>query len=260
MPNTHCLPSGSLGTKELPVPGISTSTMQVRTPSGTPRGIVVMCHGVTNGTPPPNAYVQSGAQWDALSTALVADGWLTVSPPLQEDAAVGALPISGMALDFQNDSGAGARYLASWLHEWDHIVGWIRSTYGAIPIVVCGISWGAWHALQVCANKASTIFAYLIHEPVTVITDLTVFGWNLLSTTAADVGDHALDAVTVPGLLGWGTADTTVGSTHAIAIYTNAHNAGRPITSMATSDTHGMTSGAVTTMMAYVTGTLDPLT
>ena len=97
------------------------------------------------------------ALWGTLASDLVADGWVVIFPPYQEDFYVGFDASVGITNDISADTNHGARYLASTLHWWDHVLSWINSNYGAWPIVPFGASWGGWRAFSIAANRPSTI-------------------------------------------------------------------------------------------------------
>lgn len=265
---THCLPSGALGASELPVPNVSAATMSLMVPAGSKRGVVVLLHGLSSAiASTPYAIVDQGGilpvKFLTFATALVADGWIVAYPVYAEDVAPG-VPCLALQADISADAGHGARYLAQMLHWWDHVVAWVQATYGAWPIVPFGMSWGGWHALQIAANRSSTIVAYGAHAPVALLSGLsTAFStpadFTAVNTTGLDTTAAMLNAVAVPGILGWGTSDSAVGFTNQQAIYTAAHAAGAPITSNATADNHELLSADVTTYTAWFTATVDPL-
>lgn len=262
MPATHCLPSGALGTSELPVPNVSAANLTTYTPSGSKRGVVVLLHGLNIvGVNIP--IVPTGAML-TLAGTLQTDGWVVINPTFSEDLYSGALPTTGLYNDINADTGHGSRYLTNMLAWWDHVVAYINQRYGNWPIVPFGLSWGAWHAYQIAKNKQSTIIGYGGHVGVTVLSGVasaltTPVDFTGLNTTGLDLASTALNAVTKPGMIGWGTADTVVGSTNLSALYTAAHNAGQPVTSNATGDTHQITGTDATTYQSWFTSTIDPL-
>jgi hypothetical protein len=284
--DTHCLPSGVLGTGELSVPQISASVMAQSVPGGSKRGVVVLCHGLFLG-PEPSPYpitdivsVVGDSLYLTLTNALVADGWVVIFPPFQEDQSHQASsfpnsPSYAIQNDITNDTGNGSRYQASTLHWWDHVVEWINVNYGAWPIVPFGISWGGWRAYTVAANRTSNVIAYGAHCAITILTDVSSAftapaNWTALTTTGANVGSNALNAVTAtPGFIGYSSTDSVVGTTDLPALITAASGAGCPITTLEdTTNNHGLYTTDIgpggsgytgTTIMDWFTATVDPL-
>lgn len=231
MPVTHCLPTGSLATGQLPtnpIPGQGSLTVPAGgIGHGSIRGVVVYGHGWNESAA---AFGGGETLIQNFLNALVTDGWIVLNASYPEDnyaanpgAFTGNANSTGTALDFTNDSGDGARYLATWLHTWDHIVLWIQKTYGAtIPIVAFGVSWGGWHTIQVALNKASSIVAWGVHIPVVVISDLTQiitipYNWATINTTGADVTTlqgigNGSGGVLPFSVVGWSNPDTTAES------------------------------------------------
>jgi dienelactone hydrolase len=226
MPNTHCLPTGALGTNELAVPpiigyaGIPAGGVG----HGNIRGVVVWLHGLRG---PGSAYpattpVDTGGilpgYFATFTNALITDGWVVLAPIYAEDGFATANPTKGLYNDINSDTGGGSRYLAQMLHWWDHVVAYIKATYGNLPIVPFGMSWGGWHALQIAANRQSTVAAYGCHCPSNVmdVVSTTVtpgYDFTALANQARglDVFSTALNSVTVPGIIGYGTSDSLVG-------------------------------------------------
>ena len=222
---THCLPNGYLGTKELPVCNVSGGSIATFNPPagvGQRRGVVVFFSGlyiapVAVCAPPvlADAFSGLGSTYAAsLANNLATDGWIVLAVPAQEDSFSG-VPTGGIYTDMQNDTGYGARYLASTLHVWDHVYQYIQQTYGSVPIIVCGTSLGGWRTLQVAANRTSQIVGYFAHDPVTIWETV----WNAytpgytfgtLNFSGADIGPTFLAGVTVPGMVGYGTIDNAV--------------------------------------------------
>lgn len=269
MVNTHCLPSGVLGTGELPVPNVSAANMSSLTPSvGSRRGVVVMLHGMTIKVADtvPIFGDLGGVQpilWLSLANALVADGWVVIQPQFADNFYPGAPP-AGLFGDVSNDAGHGSRYLAQTLHWWDHVVSWIASNYGVWPIVPLGFSWGGWHSLQIAAGRPSTITAYVAHHPATVLSAVpaavtTPTDFTGISTAGLDATSTMVNAVAAPGLIGWGTLDPVVGFAAIQAIYDTAHAAGAPVTSNAQATGHTLQTVDNTAITGWFTSVVDPI-
>jgi hypothetical protein len=265
---THCLPSGALGTSEIPVCNVDTGNTTIYLPTGgignsKIRGIVVSMHGLPTTNQPIPPVVSADVQQTAFDsygasfrTMLVNDGWAYLCVPYPEDFYVG---VGSQAIynDISSDSGHGSRYLAMTLHWWDHVVNFIHTTYGNWPIVATGESWGGWHTLQVAAGRQSTIVGYSADVPATIISNAntaftTPVNFSLINTTGADITTTQLNTVTVPGIVTYGTNDEAVGYNSAgtggtpisntDAMLTNAAAAGAPITRNATADFHEFTN------------------
>lgn len=269
MVNTHCLPSGSLGSGELPVPNVAATLMSVAAPApGSRRGVVVLIQGFqfSIGSSVPSVVDVGGIQpinLLSLRTALVSDGWVVVCPQIAQNLYVG-LPQVGLGNDVSADAAHGARFVAQVLHWWDHIVDWIKDTYGNWPIVPLGFSWGGWHVFQIAANRSVDITAYVSHHAATVLSALspvisTPVDFTAINTTGLDTTSTMLNAVTKPGLIGWGTADPVVGDSAIQAIYNAANGAGRPVTSNGTATGHTLNNTDITTITGWFTSTVDPL-
>ena len=168
MPNTHCLPSGSLGTGELPVPnvpGFGSSFSTVLIPGGAKRGVVPLFHGL--GSRPPFADISGPPPtlYNTLATDLVADGWVVIWVEQLGDDYISDQP-SGVINDLTNDTGHGSRMLTNQGHLIDHTNNYIQKTFGSWPVVPFGISYGGWDSLAWATTRTATITAYGGHVPV----------------------------------------------------------------------------------------------
>ena len=282
MPNTHCLPSGSLGTGEVGVP-IVPGNASILTPSGSKRGIAVFCHGM--GTTPLALPPVNTGGFLTLANDLKADGWIVLYAIEPGDGYLNG-QAAAVNNDLFNDSGGGdgARHQACILHWWDHVVNWINLTYGNWPTVIVGYSWGGMHALSVAIKRTSTIMAYVGHHPVSNPSLLNPsvggFTWSMLNTTGINVGASGLNALpngqlgsVPPGLLGWGTIDTIIdypqsGDLLTPAIYSAANGASQPVSpncngtgnsSGGTPEAHVMTAADISIITGWFTSTVDPL-
>lgn len=279
--DTHCEPSGSLGTGELPVPNIGIGSTSVNIPSGglgssNIRGVVVFfCgFGQTGEIPMQLPTDVPGFYYGGtFMNSLVADGWIFLAVPYQETFYNNASVEVGTANDIANDSGFGSRYLASALHTWDHIIYYIQQTYGipASKVVPFGWSWGAMRTLVIAANRP--VLAYVAHEPATILSNVpasatTPVNFTVLNTSGYQISATYLNAVTVPGVVGYGTNDTTVGwqnpggslpTSNTDAMITAAVAASQPVTRNATTDTHEFILADATYYAGYFTSTIDPL-
>lgn len=240
MPNTHCLPSGSLGTGELADPNIGSAYMTSMIPSGglghgNIRGVIVYCHGlILTQAPVPYPIPSStvgGSSNDILAFAnsVVADGWIFIGPSYQEDFFLGPACL-GVNLDLDNDTGNGSRYLASTLRWWDHVLQFIRVTYGGlIPVVPMGFSWGAMRTLQIASNNTGSCLGYIAHCPATLLSNAaqnftTPADFNNISTSGIDLSATQLNAVSIPGIVGFGTSDPAVGYSMATTLGAGSNN------------------------------------
>lgn len=283
MPDTHCLPTGSLGTGELPIPSISVNNVFTLAPSpGSRRGIVVFLHGLgtgANSSPPSAILDHPGGFLPSLVLTfcndLVADGWVVFCPSNPEDdyTSTGA---AGIFNDVNNDAGHGARYLSNVVNRWwDHVLQYIHTTYGNHPVVAFGFSWGGWTAIQIAANRQSSIIAYGAHCPVTILSNISqsytgFVNFASTNTTGLDATATQLNAVTIPGVVGYGTADVIAGYNSAgtggtpvsntDAMITAAVGLSQPVTRNSTTDNHTFLSADATYYSGtYFSGTIDPL-
>lgn len=253
-------------------------------PGGSKRGVVILFQGLKSGTPPvipvPIAdiivpFVVESLQL-TLTNKLVADGWVVIFPPdascFSDASPHAGNPSFGIFNDVNTDAGNGSRLKAQSLHWWDHLVVWIKTNYGAWPLVPFGSSWGGWFAYTVAANRTADITAYGGHCGVTILSDVNnaIPTWTTLTSSGADVTATSLNAVTgPPGYIGWSTTDTAVGDTDLMALKTAALGAGCPITTLQdNTNGHGLYTTDIgpggsgftgTTIMDWFTGTVDPL-
>lgn len=247
---THCLPSGGLGTAEVGVPRIDEPDQLVKPAAGTRRGIAVMLHGIQN-PEPPNAYNATVPAWETFANSLAADN-RRVFAPLEPGDGYPSNQLVAVTFDFAADpSGNCSRLFNNVLRWWDHYRIWLTRNYPGDPVLLCGLSWGGWHALQIARHRPADIAGVAVMVPVTVLSDVTTFGWNAFNTTGADTNDNQLDAITCPAWIGWGTTDTTVGNTHTQAIANNAIAAGRTITTRAAAHGHTIDAADAAAMAAW---------
>lgn len=171
---SHCYPNGYLATNELPVPNFPGGGVSVRIPAGglgssNIRGVVVYLHGLAIlGTPFPYQPIDVPGflplMANTLVTNLVADGWIVVIPSLAEDGYVPTAH-SGLYNLLTSDATHGGLYTAMLGRWWDHAVAWVQLTFGSLPIVPMGFSWGALLACRIAVAKTSTIAAFGAHDP-----------------------------------------------------------------------------------------------
>jgi pimeloyl-ACP methyl ester carboxylesterase len=254
-PLTHCLPSGSLGTDQMPVtqvgPDTVTITDSTHAPVGgfTRRGICVFMHSAqTSDGPLPLTFLSNiGENFATVQASLNADGWIFVYPAYPGDFSIAAVAqISNLYNDCANDPGHGSRYVATLAAWWDHLTGYLASVYGAgRPIMVTGFSLGGHAALEIAINRPSSIVGYFAHCPPTIWSNLTIQGlnWAGINTTGMDLSATALNTVTVPGQVGYSKTDGTAGwglsgdpgylgvpQSNTNHMITNAIGAGQPVT------------------------------
>lgn len=283
---THCPQAKDLGAAQLTPPNVPGSG-SVTIPSGgvghgNIRGVAVMCPGlgVTLPVLPLTATDATlgviPVYWGTLAADLVADGWI-VHVAHYPEIGYSGVPSVGLQADVLADTGKGARYKNT-SQLWDeHVLSWKNIVYGpSVPLMPVGFSWGGWHALALAQHLPRAIAAYVVHCPVTYLSHINpLFAGPTGSTFAAmdssglDLSAHALDGVSCPGFVSYGTNDIAVGYNAAgtggtpisntDAIITNAVAAGQPVTRNATTDNHELLPADNTSIMAFVTGTVDPL-
>jgi hypothetical protein len=171
MPNTHCMPSGSLGTAQLNVPSFPGPSGSVLLPSGSKRGVVVLMHGMLTFAAAYPYVLQdvSGVLpelYQTLATNLQGDGWVVIWPTLVGDDYASVCQRDGILGDLTNDAGNGSRFGSSvWSLWWDHALGFISSNFPGCPIVPFGVSTGGLQAYLVAIHRTPTIAAYGAHIP-----------------------------------------------------------------------------------------------
>ena len=261
---------------ELPVCNVSTTTVYTQAPSsGLRRGVVVYLNGLEEkaaSQPPPIPVTGEPANFIAN---LVADQWVVISPGYQEDNYVGP-GVLGVYNDVNNDAGFGSRYLTSTGLWWDHVVNYVHQTYGNWPIVVCGFSWGAMKSVQVANLRQSTLTAYQAHCVPTIISNINVLftppvNFGTTTTTGLDVTATWLNGVTIPGIVGYGTADIAVGynsagtggtpvsNTDAMITAQQAAQPSHQVVRNATSDTHEWIGADTLDYINWFNTVVDPL-
>jgi len=212
MPNTHCLPTGSLATGEEPVPAVPMGVTVNGPAPGSRRGIVILVPGLTGSAmpcPPLNADVTGllPGYFATLMLNLNRDGWLTAYLPN-----VGYNYYSGQLPGLQNlvatDTGHGTLYLNAALRWWDHVVWWVQQNYGStMPIVVWGLSWGGWHSFQIAKARTSTISAYIAMVPAEPL-------WTF---QIANMAGGAASTTTVTNTYTWPLTSPTVVTVNSVA-------------------------------------------
>lgn len=237
MVKTHCDPSVGL-----PVPNVSTNTVSTITPSagfgvGAIRGVVILLHGLSfAGSSSPPMPITNGTGIGAgffelltFANDLAADGWVVVQPSYQEDNYV-STPANGLYNDVNADAGNGADYVASTLQSITHYIQYVQATYPPkFPIVAFGFSEGAYKACLWAANMQSSILAFGAHCLPTTWENLSTaftapakLNFGLLNWSGMDLGPTALNGVTIPGIVGFGTNDSFVGYS-GTSTYTGAN-------------------------------------
>jgi hypothetical protein len=209
---THC--SGPFGTGQLVVPAVPGSFGILDPGAGNRRGIIVVLHGGIGTSP---GTVPQPTPSDTLSLDLQGDGWIVFQPAAPEDYVFTPGPSYMGALynDVSNDAGHGSRYQATYLEQWDHLIDYFRRTYGGTrPVGVWGGSDGGWKALVTAVNRSvigylSAIPACLWENIGPIWTGNGVF--SNLSWTGMDLNATYMNAVTVPGIIQYGTSDNAVG-------------------------------------------------
>ena len=240
---THCLPGGSLGSFGIPTPRVDSSLIRVDNPSsGLRRGRVILLPGI-GGSTAASPFWENNFDGNAFRAALNADGWQTVQASgvpqngLQW-AQMNGQPYGGIATtyggeptaapgclaDITNDSGNGARLLATCLHHFDHVYQWAEDNYGTMPAVVVGESWGGWLACQVALARASGVYpvkAVYSHNTPNDFSDLNpgvgvyvlLGGWQQQGSAAyagMNLVSTSLNGVTIPLRVTWGYLDNVV--------------------------------------------------
>ena len=223
---THCLPSGSLGTGEVPVSNVAEENTSILDPgAGNRRGLIVFIHGLSVGVPPffpwpiPEEHTITGdVKILDFANDVVADNWVFLYPSVSEDYCSNITGVFGMCNDVANDAGHGSRFLdGAILHWWDHMVDWIAETYGSgHPILCAGFSMGGYKTLEIATNRQADLVGYIAHCPATILetpSPLFTGGETLYSFdfSGLDATINQLNTVAIPGIVGYGTSDEAVG-------------------------------------------------
>lgn len=265
MTRTHCLPNGVLAAHEVPVPAVSDANVNtiVTAAAGSRRGVVVALHGIPATTPQTIPYPIADAfsivpvKQLTIANALATAGWVYIQPSYPEDFQ--PAPATAIHDDVYYDTTNGARFLASTLRWWDHVVKYIEAKYGTgIPIIPYGISWGGWHALEIAKNRLSTVTGYAVHIPLVQLNLLSSFT-DITSSAGMDISSTHANTITVPGYWIWHTGDTVVGYTAQQTVYNNAVTAGRTLSNYTEATGHYATDNDVTGITGWFSGTMAPL-
>ena len=226
MVDTHCLPTGALGTGEIPVCNVGRASVSINRPGGLVRGVVVSMHGLSvspavTPQPLPTANITIPAFNDysfQLMNSLTADHWIYMPVNMPED--FWSLQGGGSRAIFEDinlDAGNGSRFLAATLHWWDHIVDYININIAAgIPIIALGGSGGGWHTIKIASNRQTTLGGYACYIPACIFPNISPLflpgiPFNTIDCDGMEISTHDLDAVTIPGLISYGTNDEVVG-------------------------------------------------
>lgn len=214
MPNTHCLPTGSLGTGQLPIPDFPGAGSSILTPGGSKRGVVILMHGMltTNGQfayPLQDVVGVLPELYQTLATNLQGDGWVVIWPALIGDSYNTAQSL-GLLADISNDTGHGSRYSNSvWSLWWDHILNYLNLNYPGFPVVPFGVSTGALQAYLIAANRTSTIAAYGGHVPNLLMWAVQKTGVNFALSPTTWALASGMNGLTLPQSVVTVTTSTT---------------------------------------------------
>ena len=226
MVDTHCLPTGALGTGEIPVCNVGRASVSINRPGGLVRGVVVSMHGLSvspavTPQPLPTANITIPAFNDysfQLMNSLTADHWIYMPVNMPED--FWSLQGGGSRAIFEDinlDAGNGRRVLAATLNGWDHNVDYININIAAgIPIIALGGSGGGWHTIKIASNRQTTLGGYACYIPACIFPNISPLflpgiPFNTIDCDGMEISTHDLDAVTIPGLISYGTNDEVVG-------------------------------------------------
>lgn len=268
---THDNPSGSSrATNQLWVPGVP-GYGGVQVPS-TVDGVVVMLHsGVTVIPVVPSllAYQVLAPGLYALANNLVAANWAVLWPSYPEEGQGNVVPIQALINDLESATSSSGQQLATTTGNWwDDVLTCCGRRWPGKKIAVAGWSEGAFMALKTAALRPGQVIGGIAHEPATIWGNVVdaPFNFTGVSSPNYDLSATALDAVTEPFLVGYGTNDMTVGYSSAGTGGTPVSNtqamiaaAGANISANSTADTHEMTGTDVTTYTDYFASTLAPL-
>lgn len=263
---THC--TGTPGAGELTVPGINDWNTTTFLPSGSKRGVVVGIHGMTGAYIDPPQVIEDAPAGSLIPgklltfcNHLVADGWVVIWPMCIEDGYSASVGPNGIKNDVTLDAGHGSRYRTSTDHWWEHVVEYVKVTFGDWPIVPWGASWGGWRSLVVAADFPDTIIAMGAHIYAPILSHINLGGIDFTSTncSGANLPASIINGFTKPTWLSWHTDDIVVPDADPRAVNDAAVLAGVPVTTRAALGNHAFNAADETAAMAWFTGTVDPL-
>jgi hypothetical protein len=199
MPNTHCLPSGSLGTAQIPVPPFTGYPGTILTPSGSKRGVVVWSPGLgTLNTSWGQSFADNGVfQVQTLATNLQNDGWVVIyaEPPGLNYLTTQA---TGVFNDINNDAGNGSRFKTTASLWWDHVINYLNLNYPGWPVVPFGGSMGGLFTLIIATTRTSTIAAYGMQVPAELLWTAQLTGVNYAQSPVTAALDSSMNGLAWP--------------------------------------------------------------
>jgi hypothetical protein len=170
-----------------------------------------------------------------FTTGAQADGWECMQI-LRPNSLVDGAGASEGFYDMQGDPALGARYAQTCVSFIDAAIDLAEQSWGALPLVLGGLSMGAWTTLQMVTKSKHTIAAYFANMPPTRLDGAgfpwpTTPAWPGIVTTGANlVPATYLNGVTAPGWVQFGSLDQYTQPEYTAQLTATAIAAGVPIT------------------------------
>lgn len=223
---------GTVPSWGIPVPAANAGNVVVAGDpgAGNRRGVIIFSHPsqppqtipltVPNGT---------GVNVGDFATKAAAIGWVTMYPAQPVDYSVqGVNYYQSMSNMVANDPGHGSTLVKVYSRYLAKNIAYARSHFklpNNPPIIAAGFSLGAWVSAILAANNQSSLAGYICHCLPTVWANIasTQLGYPNATGAAAfagflntnnsgiDLGASYLSGVTIPGVIGLGMNDGTVG-------------------------------------------------
>lgn len=165
---------------------------------------VILLHGL-NGTPA----TMLTDPYDKLTYALSRRYQVIVAHEPYDTLAIQS--DGDQSLFGSNRRAHGYGYRLRWLSHFRQLVAWADHRYGPKRLVVAGISWGGMHAM-LAACYDPQVLAFAVSSPVVNPDTLTEFSSDALSALNLNLNGCAHRLNGKHGFIGWGDADTRVGT------------------------------------------------
>jgi pimeloyl-ACP methyl ester carboxylesterase len=252
---THCqsVEAGTLTPGQIPpnqVGSNNVTTSDATGGAGHRRGIVCFLHP-SQASDLPRPFGINPPSWDPFNSFVTftsdvnTDGWILDYPAMPVDWGIG---VHGYFTSVYNQTAADATHgqilVNSHLEWWDHYLLNVASRYGAgRAVVLAGFSWGTWVAMQIVLGRTSTVAGAMMHALPTLWQNIpsSFFGLNMAAVnwSAMNVSTTALNAISVPTVIGYSETDGVVGwnlagtpnstpVSNVDSIITNAQGASQP--------------------------------
>lgn len=212
-----------------PVPDMNAFTVAIAADPGanSRKGFFVIHHPAANvdsqTQPPTVPNVPTAEALQTLANNAAAQGWLAAYPILCTDRSTygsTGTNLNSMATLVTGDTTHGTVLVSAECARDDKLYSYLCKKYAiaSAPVIHFGFSLGAWTAAKIALNR-SRVIGLGMHALPTIFANLQLgvppgtLTNPLASTTntGLDLASTALNGLSIPMILGWSTADGTVG-------------------------------------------------